>query len=185
MKATVVMFAVIDVVGSIPVILDIKQKTGKIHAFKASLAAMVIMLLFVLLGDKLIGIFGIGVAEFAVAGSFVLFFLALEMILGVRLFKQDEKTMKAASIVPIAFPIIAGAGSMTTIISLRAEYDQLNIAIAIVLNIILVFAVLKLTGRIERFLGDTGIAILQKAFGIILLAIAVKLFSSNAPALFN
>lgn len=185
MKATVVLFAVIDIIGSIPVILDVKKKAGDIHSGKASLVALIIMVAFLFLGEKIIGIFGIGVAEFAVAGAFVLFFLALEMILGVRLFKQDERTLKTASIVPIAFPLIAGAGSMTTIISLRAEYALENILIAIVLNIILVFAVLRLTGRIERLLGEGGVAVLEKMFGIILLAIAVKLFSSNLPELLN
>lgn len=184
-KATVILFAVIDIVGSIPIILDIKKKSGKIHAFKASFVSLIIMLLFLFVGEKLINVFGIGVAEFAVAGSFVLFFLALEMILGVHFFKQDDKSMKVASIVPIAFPIIAGAGSMTTIISLRAEFEQVNILVAIVLNIILVFAVLRLTNPIERLLGDAGMAVLQKMFGIILLAIAVKLFSSNVQELLN
>lgn len=184
-KATVVLFAVIDILGSIPLILDVKRKAGNIHAFKATFVSLIIMLLFLFFGEKLIGIFGIGVAEFAVAGSFVLFFLALEMILGVNFFKQDEKAMKTASIVPIAFPIIAGAGSMTSIISLRAEFDQVNILVAIILNIILVFIVLRLTNPIEKLLGDAGMAILQKMFGIILLAIAVKLFSSNLQELLN
>jgi len=182
-KATVVLFAVIDIIGSIPIILDVKRKAGNIHALRATFVSLIIMLLFLFFGEKLISIFGIGVAEFAVAGSFVLFFLALEMILGVNFFKQDDKAMKTASIVPIAFPIIAGAGSMTSIISLRAEFDQVNILIAIILNVILVYVVLKLTTPIEKLLGDTGMAILQKMFGIILLAIAVKLFSSNLQEL--
>jgi multiple antibiotic resistance protein len=184
-KATVVLFAVIDILGSIPIILDVKRKAGKVHAFKATFVSLIIMLLFLFFGEKLISIFGIGVAEFAVAGSFVLFFLALEMILGVNFFKQDEKAMKTASIVPIAFPVIAGAGSMTSIISLRAEFEQLNILVAIVLNLILVFIVLRLTNPIEKLLGEAGMAILQKMFGIILLAIAVKLFSSNVQELLN
>lgn len=184
-KVSVVLFAVIDILGSIPIILDIKRKAGNIHAFKATFVSLIIMLLFLFFGENLISIFGIGVAEFAVAGSFVLFFLALEMILGVNFFKQDEKAMKTASIVPIAFPIIAGAGSMTSIISLRAEFDQVNILVAIILNLIVVFVVLRLTNPIEKLLGETGMAILQKMFGIILLAIAVKLFSSNVQELLN
>ena len=167
-KVSVVLFAVIDILGSIPIILDIKRKAGNIHAFKATFVSLIIMLLFLFFGENLISIFGIGVAEFAVAGSFVLFFLALEMILGVNFFKQDEKAMKTASIVPIAFPIIAGAGSMTSIISLRAEFDQVNILVAIILNLIVVFVVLRLTNPIEKLLGETGMAILQKMFGIIL-----------------
>ena len=122
--------------------------------------------------------------SFAVAGSFVLFFMALEMVLGVQLFKQDARAMKTATIVPVAFPLIAGAGSMTSIISLRAEFSQINIAIAIVINMVLVYFVLRYLGRLERFLGEGGIAVLQKVFGIILLAIAVKLFTSNIKHLF-
>jgi len=127
---------------------------------------------------------GVDVNSFAVAGSFVLFFMALEMVLGVELFKQDARTMKTATIVPVAFPLIAGAGSMTSIISLRAEFSQVNIAIAIVINMVLVYLVLRNLGRLERFLGEGGIAVLQKVFGIILLAIAVKLFTSNIQHLF-
>lgn len=185
LKATMVLFAVIDVIGSIPIILDVKKKAGHLSVNKASIVSLAIMLSFLLVGEQLIHFLGIDVNSFAVAGSFVLLFLALEMILGVQIFKQDQKSMKTASIVPIAFPIIAGAGTMTTIISLRAEFEQVNIVLAIIVNMAFVFLVLKLTGRIERLLGDAGIAVLQKAFGIILLAIAVKLFSSNASALFK
>mgnify|MGYP006239089881 FL=1 len=136
------------------------------------------------MGEGIIGFMGVDVNSFAVAGSFVLFFMALEMVLGVELFKQDARTMKTATIVPVAFPLIAGAGSMTSIISLRAEFSQVNIAIAIVINMVLVYLVLRNLGRLERFLGEGGIAVLQKVFGIILLAIAVKLFTSNIQHLF-
>ncbi|MGB1031277.1 MAG: MarC family protein [Flavobacteriales bacterium] len=183
-SASMVMFAVIDIIGSIPILLDIKKKTGHIQAGKASFVALIIMVVFLFVGEGLIKLFGIEIHSFAVAGSFVLFFLALEMILGIQIFKQNEETLKTAAVVPIAFPIIAGAGSMTTIISLRAEYDQINVLLAICVNMILVFAVLKMTRRIENLLGDAGVAILQKAFGIILLAIAVKLFSANVTKLF-
>ncbi len=178
------MFAVIDIVGSLPIIIDVKQKAGEIHSLKATLVSFAIMALFLLVGEPLIGIFGIGVAEFAVAGAFVLFFIALEMILGVNLFKQSATMSKTASIVPIAFPLIAGAGSMTTIISLRSEFEMINILIAIVINMVLVYLVLRNSPRLERLLGDGGIAILQKVFGVILLAIAVKLFTSNIQVLF-
>lgn len=178
-----VLFAVIDIVGSIPIILDVKKKAGSIHVGKATLVAYGLMLMFFFFGEGLIGLFGIGIEEFAVAGAFVLFFLALEMILGIDLFKQDEKSMKSASIVPIAFPLIAGAGTMTSIISLQAEFDSVNILIAITLNIAVVFLVLKLTDPIGKLLGDAGIAIIKKVFGVILLAIAVKLFSTNLPLL--
>lgn len=184
MAATIVLFAVIDIIGSIPIIVQVKQRTGDIHEEKATLVSLGIMLVFLFVGEKVITFFGTDVNSFAVAGSLVLFFLALEMVLGLEFFKPDTSAPKTASIVPIAFPLIAGAGSMTTIISLRAEYNELNISLAIIANIILVYVVLRLTNRIERFLGEAGIAVLRKAFGIILLAIAVKLFSTNARELF-
>lgn len=184
-SATMVLFAVIDIIGSIPIILDIKKKAGVVHPEKATLVAMLIMFAFLIVGERIITFIGIDVNSFAVAGSFVLFALAMEMILGVRLFKDDDAPPKVASIVPLAFPIIAGAGSMTSILSLRAEYEAVNIAIAILLNMILVYVTLKLTTRIERFLGEGGIAVLRKVFGIVLLAIAIKLFSSNIKLLFS
>lgn len=184
--AFMILFAVVDIVGSIPLIVEIKRKSGELHPVRATAVSFVIMIAFLFLGVKLINLIGIDVNSFAVAGSFVLFFLALEMILGIQIFKEDEQTPKStASIVPLAFPIIAGAGSMTTIISLKAEYESVNIAIAIFLNMVLVFAVLKSTNKIEKMLGLAGIAILRKVFGIVLLAIAVKLFTSNAiPLIF-
>ena len=183
-KASMVLFAVIDIVGSIPLIIKVKAQAGDISAFRTSIVSLVIMIGFLILGDSILNLFGVAVEEFAVAGALILFAMSLEMILGVRLFR-DKPTGKTASIVPLAFPIIAGAGSMTSIISLRAEYAQVNIAIAIAFNIVIVFVVLKLTKVIERILGEGGIAILQKVFGIILLAIAIKLFSANAKELFS
>ncbi|MBL6657631.1 MAG: MarC family protein [Flavobacteriales bacterium] len=183
--AFMVLFAVIDILGSIPIILDIKRKAGEISSLRASIVSLLIMLGFLILGEQLIGFIGIDVNSFAVAGSIIIFIIALEMVLNVNLFKDDGSTAKTASIVPLAFPIIAGAGSMTTILSLRAEFEAINIAAAIFLNILLVFVVLKLTGKIERLLGAGGIAILRKVFGIVLLAIAIKLFSSNIKVLFN
>ena len=184
-KAFMILFAVIDIVGSIPIIIKIKQKAGDIHALKASLVALGIMMVFLFIGEGLLGFLGVDTKAFAVVGSLIIFALGVEMIFGVQLFKdEDEDSLKVASIVPIAFPIIAGAGSMTTIVSLQVEYDQLSIATAILLNMIVVFAVLKLTRKIESFLGKGGIAILQKVFGIILLAIAVKLFADNVKLLF-
>ncbi|MCH2229666.1 MAG: MarC family protein [Crocinitomicaceae bacterium] len=182
-KASMVLFAVVDIVGSIPIIIKLKEQSGEIHALRASAVSFGIMILFLIVGESILQLFGVEVEAFAVAGSFILFAMALEMILGIKLF-QGEVSGKTASVVPLAFPIIAGAGSMTSIVSLRAEYHEINIAIAIFLNIIVVFTVLKLTRRIERLLGEGGIAILEKVFGIILLAIAVKLFSSNAKELF-
>ncbi len=186
LTASLVLFAVIDILGSIPLILDIKQKQGKVNAEKASIIALIIMLAFLVLGNKILVLIGVDVQSFAVAGSFVLLFLALEMILGVEIFKHDEDlSPDIASIVPIAFPIIAGAGTMTTLISLRAEYNPWNIVIAIFINMILVYFVLRSTKLIERFLGKGGLAILKKVFGIVLLAIAVKLFASNVKVLFS
>ena len=185
LSATMILFAVINIIGSIPIILDIKKKSVVVYPAKASLIALILMLLFLFIGEKLILFIGIDVNSFAVAGSFVLFALAFEMILGIDIFNNDNSSPKTASIVPLAFPIIAGAGSMTTILSLRAEYDSINIMIAIILNIGLVYIVLKLTSKIEKTLREGGVVILKKVFGIILLAIAVKLFSSNIKILFS
>lgn len=182
-KATMVLFAVIDIIGSIPIIIKLKEQSGEdIHAMRASLVSYGIMVGFLVLGESILGLFHVDVKAFAVAGSLILFAMSLEMILGITLFK-DDVSGKTASIVPLAFPIIAGAGTMTSIISLRAEYAEINIFIAITLNILLVFTVLKLTRRIENILGPGGIAIVKKVFGIILLAIAVKLFTANLSAL--
>lgn len=182
-KASMVLFAVIDIIGSIPIILKIKEQAGEIHALRASVVSLSILIGFLILGESILNLFGVNVEAFAVAGSLILFAMSLEMILGIHLFR-DNATGKTASIVPLAFPIIAGAGSMTTIISLRAEFAAINIVLAIIINIMLVYIVLKLTKRIELILGEGGIAILKKVFGIILLAIAVKLFTTNVQELF-
>ncbi len=177
-----VLFAVIDIVGSIPIIIDIKNKGSKVNAFKITLISLVILTLFLFVGEALLGVFGVDIASFAIAGSFILFFLALEMVLNVEIFKGDQNS-ESSSIVPLAFPIIAGAGSITTLLSLRAVYSEMEIMIALFLNMIVVFFVLKATKYIEKIIGQSGIAILRKVFGIILLAIAVKLFSTNFPNL--
>lgn len=177
-----VLFAVIDIIGSIPIIIDLRTKFGHVESGKASLVAGGIMITFLFVGEQILSLIGIDVNSFAVAGAFVLFFLALEMILGIRLYKDDEAN--SASIVPIAFPLIAGAGTMTTLLSLRAQYQTINIIIAIVLNIILVYLVLKASKKIEMKLGKNGLSVIRKTFGVILLAIAVKLFASNVKALF-
>lgn len=175
--ATMVLFAVIDIFGSIPLIIELRQKAGTIESGKASIVSLFLMVAFLFVGESILGLIGVDVASFAIAGSFIIFFLALEMILGIKLYKDHMP--KTASIVPLAFPIIAGAGSMTSLLSLRAEYAWENIVVAIVINIAIVYGTLKLTNRIERLLGPTGIAIIRKVFGIILLAIAVKLFKTN------
>ena len=180
--ATMVLFAVIDIVGSIPVIIDLRAKFGNIQSEKASLVSAGIMIAFLFVGEEILNLIGIDVNSFAVAGSFVLFFLALEMILGIRLYRDEQAG--SASIVPIAFPLIAGAGTMTTLLSLRAEFHSINIIIAILLNIILVYAVLKSSSKIERMLSKNGLSIIRKVFGVVLLAIAVKLFAANVKGLF-
>jgi len=177
LTATMVLFAVIDILGSIPIIIDLRKKVGHIQSEKAAVISAVIMIAFLFLGKQILKMIGIDVGSFAVAGSFILFFLAIEMILGIKLFVDDEP--ETASIVPLAFPLIAGAGSLTTILSLRAEYHTINILIAIILNIIFVYAVLKSSQKIEKFLGKAGIGVVRKVFGIILLAISVKLFTTN------
>lgn len=179
---SMILFAVIDIVGSIPIIVDLRSKMGHIQSEKATIVAAVIMIAFLFVGEEILKLIGIDANSFAVAGSFVLFFLALEMILGIRLYKEDNPS--TASIVPIAFPLIAGAGTMTTILSLRAAYDKINIIIAIVINVIVVYAVLKSSGKIERLLGVNGLGVIRKIFGVILLAIAVKLFAANVKGLF-
>ncbi len=181
--ATLVLFAVIDIVGSIPVIIDLRQKVGHIQSEKASFVAIVIMIAFLFIGEEILRLIGIDVNSFAVAGAFILLFLAFEMILGIELFKDDSP--ETASVVPLAFPLIAGAGTMTTILSLKAEYQTINIIVAIVINMIFVYAVLKSSKKIERFFGKGGIAIIRKVFGIILLAIAVKLFATNVQGLLH
>lgn len=181
--ATMILFAVIDIIGSIPIIVDLRKKVGHIQSEKASLVAMLIMILFLFVGSQILLLIGIDVYSFAVAGSFVLLFLALEMILGVQLYRDDSP--ETASVVPLAFPLIAGAGTMTTILSLKAEFQTINIVIAIILNTIFVYAVLKSSGKIEKIIGKAGINVIRKIFGVIILAIAVKLFASNVQGLFK
>jgi multiple antibiotic resistance protein len=177
-----VLFAVIDIVGTIPIIVNLRSKHGHIESEKASIVAGIIMIVFLFAGEGLLKLIGIDVHSFAVAGSFVLFFLALEMILGIRIYRDEEAS--SASIVPIAFPLIAGAGTMTTLLSLKAQYATENIVIAILLNIIVVYGVLKSSAKIEKMLGKNGLGVIRKTFGIVLLAIAVKLFASNVKGLF-
>lgn len=179
---SMVLFAVIDIVGTIPIIVDLRLKHGHIESEKASVVAGAIMIMFLFAGEELLHLIGIDVHSFAVAGSFVLFFLALEMILGIRIYRDDESS--SASIVPLAFPLIAGAGTMTTLLSLKAQFETINIIIAIVLNIFLVYAVLKSSAKIEKILGKNGLGVIRKTFGVVLLAIAVKLFAGNVKDLF-
>ncbi len=177
-----ILFAVIDIVGSIPIIIGLRAKVGHIQSEKASIVAAGIMIAFLFIGEEILNLIGIDVNSFAVAGAFVIFFLAIEMILGITLYKDDAP--ESASIVPIAFPLIAGAGTMTTLLSMRAEYHVENIIVAIIVNIIFVYVVLKSSKKMEYILGKNGISVIRKVFGVILLAIAVKLFASNINQLF-
>lgn len=183
--ATMVLFAVIDIVGSIPIIISLREKEGRIKSGRASIIAAVVMIIFLFIGEEILNLIGINVNEFAVAGAFVLFFIAIEMLLNITLFKESEDGPDMATVFPIAFPIVAGPGSLTTLLALRSEYSIENIIIAIVVNVIVVYLVLKTSGKLQRFLGKGGIAIIKKIFGVILLAIAVKLFTSNIQELFN
>jgi len=183
--AFMILFAVIDIVGNIPIIIDLRKKAGHIQSEKASLIALAIMILFLFLGKSILSLIGIDVHSFAVAGAFILFFIALEMILGITLYKDDEGDAMTASVFPLAFPLIAGPGSLTTLLSLRSEFQIKNIIIAVVLNVILIYLVLKTSVKIEKIIGNNGIKIIRKIFGVILLAIAVKLFATNIQDLLN
>lgn len=174
-----VLFAVIDIVGNIPIIIDLRKKAGHIQSGKASIIAGVIMIVFLFLGESILTLIGIDVHSFAVAGAFILFFIALEMILGITLYKQEDGAAMNASVFPLAFPLIAGPGSLTTLLSLKSEFHTGNIIIAIIINVIVIFVVLKTSSRIGRIIGQNGISIIRKVFGVVLLAIAVKLFTSN------
>ena len=177
----IVLFAVIDIFGSLPLILDLKMKGNNIKAFEATLVSSFILLVFFFVGEPLLGLFGVDIASFAIAGAFVLFVIAMEMIIGIKIFRYD--TPAGVSIVPIAFPLIAGPGSFTTLLSLRAEYDIVNITIALLINMIIVYIVLKFSSKAQQVIGKAGIYMMQKFFGIILMAMAIRLFSSNFAAL--
>ncbi len=177
LTVSTILFAVIDIVGSIPALLQVKQRVGYIKSGQATLVSLMIMVAFLFLGESILNFLGVDVKSFAIAGSLVIFFLALEMILGIRLYKDEIP--ETASIIPVAFPLIAGTGTMTTLLSLRAVYDSWTIIIGISLNLVVVYLVLRNLYRLEKMLGAAGISVLRKVFGIILLAIAVKLFRTN------
>ena len=181
-SATMVLFAVVDIIGSVPIIINLRKKAGRIQSEKTAIVAGGLLVVFLFLGKQLLNLFGVTVEAFAVAGAFILFFLALEMILGITLYKGT--TPESASIVPLAFPMVAGAGALTTVLSLRAKFYVENIIVAIVLNMIIVYIVLKSSERIEKILGKQGITVLHNLFGVILLAIAVNLFTANIKEMF-
>jgi multiple antibiotic resistance protein len=180
LSVSLILFSVIDILGSIPIVINLRKKVGHIQSEKATLAAGLLMIAFLLGGESILTLFGIGVEDFAIAGALIIFAVGAEMILGVELFKPDPEASSGASIVPIAFPLIAGAGTLTTILTLKAEFQQINITVGILLNLILVYVVLKSTTWLEEKLGKTGLDVLRRIFGIILLSIAVKIFKTNA-----
>lgn len=180
-SATMVLFAVVDIIGSVPIIINLRKKAGRIQSEKTAIVAGILLILFLFIGKQLLNLFGVTVEAFAVAGAFILFFLALEMILGITLYKGTKP--ETASIVPLAFPMVAGAGALTTVLSLRAKFYVENIIVAILINMIIVYVVLKSSEKIEKFLGKQGITVIHNLFGVILLAIAVNLFTTNIRAM--
>ncbi len=177
-SVTLTLFAVIDIIGSIPIIIDLRRREGKIESEKATIVSGILMIIFLFLGQSILALFGIDFESFAMAGAIIIFLIGLEMILGKHFFHSDPDS-KSGSIVPLAFPLIVGAGTMTTLLSLRAAYSLPNVLVGIVLNLVFVYIVLKASNWIERKLGEAGANILRKVFGIILLAIAIKLFKTN------
>jgi multiple antibiotic resistance protein len=178
-SVTLILFSVIDILGSIPFIIVIRKREGRIHAEKATIISAVLMVIFLYLGQSILQLFGLDVTSFAIAGAVVIFIVALEMILGITLIKDDPDATGTGSIVPLAFPLIAGAGALSTILSLRAVYEEINILTGILLNLVFVYIVLRSSVWLERVIGKSGFAVLRRVFGVILLAIAVKIFKSN------
>jgi multiple antibiotic resistance protein len=182
LTVTFTLFAVIDIIGSVPVLISLKNKLGGIREFRATIISGALMILFLLIGESFLNLLGVDVRSFAVGGSIVIFIIGLEMVLGVEFFKS-EKDIRAATVVPIAFPLIAGSGTLTTIISLKANYEQTVVFVAILINLLIVFIVLKSLRFIEHILGPAGLLAVRKFFGVVLLAIAVKIFATNAQGL--
>ncbi|TRX47996.1 MarC family protein [Fulvivirga sp. M361] len=176
---TLILFSVIDIIGSVPMVISLRKREGKIHSGRATIISGVLMILFLFLGQSILKLFGLDVESFALAGAIIMFIIAMEMILGVTLFRDDPDSKGSGSIVPLAFPLIAGAGTLTTILSLRSVYDSLNIVSGIIINLVFVYIVLKSTNWLERKLGKSGFGVLRRVFGIILLSIAVKIFKEN------
>lgn len=181
-SVSLILFSVIDILGSIPIIIDLRKKFGHIQSEKATLVSGIIMIIFLFVGESILKLFGIDISSFAIAGAIIMFFLGMEMVLGLQFFKADTEEAKSASIVPIAFPLIAGAGTMTTLISLKAEYLTANILIGIAVNLLFVYLVLKTSVWLEKVIGKAGFNILRKVFGIVLLAISIKIFKNHLLA---
>jgi multiple antibiotic resistance protein len=179
-SVTLILFSVIDILGSIPFIIIIRKREGRIYAERATLISAALMVLFLFLGQSILQLFGLDIESFAMAGAIVIFIVALEMILGITLIKDDPESTGTGSVVPLAFPLIAGAGTLTTILSLRAVYAEANVLIGILVNLVFVYLVLRSSSWLERVIGKSGFAVLRRVFGVILLAIAVKIFKANA-----
>ncbi|MEZ5007064.1 MAG: MarC family protein [Chitinophagales bacterium] len=179
LSVTLILFSVIDIVGNIPIVISMKKKGKKIESSKATIVAGLLMIAFLFAGESILHLVGVDVGSFAIAGAIVIFIIGLEMILDITIMKEPQSASNSSSIVPVAFPLIAGAGTLTTILSLKAEYVQFNILIGIIVNLIIVYVVLRSSNYIQNKLGDGGANVLRKIFGIILLAIAIKLFKSN------
>ncbi|MEJ6754861.1 MAG: MarC family protein [Flavobacteriales bacterium] len=173
-----VLFAVIDIIGNIPIIIDLRKKAGHIQSEKASIIAGFILIIFLFVGEQLLSIIGLDVHSFAIAGSLIIFFIALEMILGIKIYKEEKNPLNA-TVFPLAFPLIAGPGSLTTLLSLKAAFSNANIIVAIIINIVVIYIVLKASSKIEKIIGENGIGIIRKIFGVVLLAISIKLFTTN------
>jgi multiple antibiotic resistance protein len=182
LTVTFTLFAVIDIIGSVPILISLKEKMGEFGELKATVISGVLMILFLYVGEEFLNLLGVDIGSFAVGGSIVIFILGLEMVLGLELFKS-EKNVKSVTIVPVAFPLIAGSGTLTTIMSLKANYSESTLLVAILINLIIVYLVLKSLRFIEKLLGPAGLIAVRKFFGVILLAIAVKIFAANAHGL--
>lgn len=179
LSVSLILFSIIDIIGNIPIVIDLRKKTGKIHSGKATIVAGIIMIIFLFLGERILGLLGIDVGSFAIAGALIMFLIGMEMVLGIELFKSDPDAPASSSIVPIAFPLIAGPGTMTSLISLRAEYELTNVLVGIIINLVLIYIVLKSSSWLEKKIGHAGFNVIRKVFGIILLAISIKLFKNG------
>jgi len=179
LSVSLILFSVIDIIGSVPIIIDLRKKFGHVQSEKATLVSGIIMVAFLFVGESILHLFGIDISSFAIAGAIIMFLLGMEMILGLQFFKSDPEESKSASIVPLAFPLIAGAGTMTTLISLKAEYSTANILVGVVVNLLFVYLVLKTCGWLERKIGKAGFNVLRKVFGIVLLSISIKIFKNH------
>ena len=179
MSVSLILFSVIDILGSVPIIIDLRKKFGHIQSGKATIVSGIIMVVFLFLGESILNLFGIDISSFAIAGAIVMFLIGMEMVLGMQLFKSDPEESASASIVPLAFPLIAGAGTMTTLLSLKAEFATLNILIGVIVNLLFVYVVLKTCGWLEKKIGKAGFNILRKVFGIVLLSISIKIFKNH------